>query len=429
MDKSKTINFSIKRCINNIERNLSWDLGSERTRRDYEILAEKIFESTGVLLSISTLRRIWNNEYKKIPHRSTLDALAIMAGYSDWQNFIEENNSSNESYNQKVDNWKLPALIGILIITAGLIFIFYFNSTNDKIKIYGPIKFNYVQKVDTGVPNIIVHNYDVSKIVADSFFIVESADDYSKKQINKSVGQMTSSYFKPGIYETFLVADDSIIQKLHIEILTNTWVGTINYNNRKKEVPFYFYGKSIIQNGKLSVTKDLIKKSDIRIEDDLSLCLSKTFKSNLSSKDNFIFETKVKLDSIEINASCPELYIVLIFENDFCYLPLVKFGGQDRVQVKYGNTYLSSSDSDLSGFGCDIYNWQNVKLLSKKSQKVIFLNDAIVTTLVDTTNLGEFRGFSLTFDGIGSIDYVSLKSIEGDTIFYDDFEQNRQSLN
>lgn len=422
MNKIRTINSLINRCVTTIESNLNWDIGADRSRRDYDILVEKIFETTGILLSISTLRRIWNDEYKKIPHRSTLDALASMAGYIDWQNFVEENNTDNKADIKNDNNWILLGLIATLIIIFGLFSLYYFSGSPDKIKIDGPLKFSYHQKASFKVPNIIVFDYDVSNIVADSFFIVESAHDYRKKKINLAVGHMTSSYFNPGNYEAFLIADDSIIRKLNIEILTNSWVGILNYKSCNKEVPFYFYDSTIIQKGKLCVDKELIEKNDIRIDDDLYSSLSNTFQSKLSHKDGFIFKTRVRLDSIEINASCPEIHIVLLFEKDICYIPLVQHGGQGRVQVKYGKTYLTSTDSDLSGFGCNIYNWQNVKLEAAHSRIDIFLNERLIASLKDTTEMGEFRGFSYTFDGIGSVDYVSLKSVLEDTSFFENFE-------
>jgi hypothetical protein len=421
MNKSDSIKKNLVRCRNIIEHKQGWEPNNVLTRREFELLIEKVFDKTGVLLSLSTIRRIWNNDFKNIPHKSTLDALAEFAGQKNWQSFVE----SQYKYEVKTEIKRSNRLfiIGIIIsfVIILLAIVYQTVDNNGQIEIIGSVVFEYTQESNSTIPNIIVFDYDVTNIVADSFFIVESTNDYRKRKLFIKKGQMTSAYYRPGNYEAFLMADDSIIKKINIEILSNSWVAILNYGDLPKKVPFYYYQSDIIKNGKLCVTRNMIKASDIRIEDELYLFLSRTFNSKLSLSDGYIFETKIKLDSIEINASCPEIYIGLLFENDICYIPLVQFGGQDRAQLKFGRTYLSSNDSDLRGFGCNIYNWQKVKINSTNHHIEVLLNNKIITSFMDSTMMGEFNGFSFTFDGIGSVDYVMLSSIEKDTIYYNAF--------
>ncbi len=173
----------------------------------------------------------------------------------------------------------------------------------------------------------------------------------------------------------------------------------------------------------LSVPRDMLINKNIRITDDLYLTLSNTFNSSLPALRNFTFKAKIKLDSIEINASCPEIYLGLLFEYNYCYIPIIHNGGQDKLQLKFGDTYQTSNDSDLSGLGCNIYEWQEINLVSTGSTIEILLNNEIVTTLADSTEMGAFKGFSFTFDGIGSIDYVSLLTPDNDTIYFNSFKE------
>jgi len=80
MNKSDSIKKNLVRCRNIIEHKQGWEPNNVLTRREFELLIEKVFDKTGVLLSLSTIRRIWNNDFKNIPHKSTLDALAEFAG-------------------------------------------------------------------------------------------------------------------------------------------------------------------------------------------------------------------------------------------------------------------------------------------------------------------------------------------------------------
>ncbi len=422
MDKASYIKVEINRCKKIIESQLGWADDFIPTRREYEILVDKIFEKTGVLLSLSTVRRIWNNDFKNIPHKSTLDTMAEFAGFEDWQSFTE-NGNVNVSVVKKTKGFSNNVTFSIVIIIfiLGLAILGYQYIQNKKIEISGPIVFQYNQESDSRVPNIVVFNYDVSNINADSFFIVESANDYLKKPLKIKIGQMTSSYYQPGSYEAFLLADDSIVGKLDIEIQSNSWIAMIKYQLSPNNLPYYFYEENIIFDGLLSVSKDMITDNNIEITDDLYLVLTNTFNSDSFPRDNFNFETRVKLDSIEIHQTSPKIYISLIFEDQLCYIPLVQYGGQDKLQIKYGDTYLTSNDSDLSGFGCDIYNYQKVGIKSMDYQTEIILNDEVISTIVDSTIMGSFKGFSFSFDGIGSVDYILLSSIGNDTIIYNDF--------
>ncbi len=114
--------------------------------------------------------------------------------------------------------------------------------------------------------------------------------------------------------------------------------------------------------------------------------------------------------------------IILIINCNYCYIPLINNGGQDKLQMKYGSTYQTSNDSDLSGFGCNVYDWQEVKLTSTNSIINISLNNIPITTFVDSTKMGNFKGFSFTFDGIGLVDYVSTITNKSDTLYYNTFQ-------
>jgi len=425
MERIVEIRNQVRKCRQLIEQDLNWIESSKWTRREYELLLELIFDKTGVLLSLSTIRRIWNDEFKNIPNKSTLDALAVMAGFSSWMNFIELKNVKNEQF-QKPQKSRVGIVITLIIVftilISSLLFFFYPDGHQQDVNIVGDIRFDYSQKSDSIIPNIVVFNYNVENIEADSFFIVESTHNYEKKSLTIKKGQLTSVYHHPGNYEAFLMANDSVIKKLNIEILSNSWIAMINYRNLNNNVPFYFYDSEIIQNGILNVSRDQLIENNIRIEDDIYSTFSNTFDSNISVYQEFTFSTTVKLDSIEINSSSPDIHVGLLFENDLCYVPLTQNGGQGKLQLKYGETILTSNDSDLSGFGCNIYEWQEVGIKSSTDSVSILLNDKMILTLTGSSNMGAFKGFSFNFDGIGSIDYVSLLNFENDTVYYASFD-------
>ena len=89
MDRTQEIKQEIRHCRQLIEQELQWANSIQWTRREYELLVEYIYTKTEVLLSLSTVRRIWNDDFKNIPQKNTLDALAICAGFENWLAFLE----------------------------------------------------------------------------------------------------------------------------------------------------------------------------------------------------------------------------------------------------------------------------------------------------------------------------------------------------
>src|SRR5271155_5653785 len=56
-------------------------------QRDLKFLSERIEARTEVLISMSTIRRLLNGQFSRIPQVATLDAIARFLDYANWQDF------------------------------------------------------------------------------------------------------------------------------------------------------------------------------------------------------------------------------------------------------------------------------------------------------------------------------------------------------
>src|ERR1700753_3388861 len=56
-------------------------------QRDLIYLCERIGSQTGVIISLSTIKRLLNGQFSRLPQIATLDAIAVTAGYQNWQDF------------------------------------------------------------------------------------------------------------------------------------------------------------------------------------------------------------------------------------------------------------------------------------------------------------------------------------------------------
>ncbi|MGK6351424.1 hypothetical protein [Parapedobacter sp. DT-150] len=61
-------------CRRQIEEKFAFGNGSGYTQRDLELLARHIEEKTGIVLSLSTLKRFWKDDFKQRPQLATLNA-------------------------------------------------------------------------------------------------------------------------------------------------------------------------------------------------------------------------------------------------------------------------------------------------------------------------------------------------------------------
>ena len=77
-------------CKKQIEKKLYPDHDSVKLKqRDFNYLSVLIEEASGIVLSLSTLKRLWANDVKQ-PHPATLNALVSVLGYKEWNDFKQD---------------------------------------------------------------------------------------------------------------------------------------------------------------------------------------------------------------------------------------------------------------------------------------------------------------------------------------------------
>ena len=94
-----------------------------------------------------------------------------------------------------------------------------------------------------------------------------------------------------------------------------------------------------------------------------------------------------------------------------------------EIELKLGEVYKSGRDNNLSAFGVNAYDWQILRIENKKKNATIFLNDVAVYELNYKKDFGKIVGIIYTFNGPGSVDFIHVKNLEGETIYSDDFDQ------
>ena len=74
-------------CMSDLCKSAGFADTSQLVQRDLEFLCDSIDSKTGVLISLSTMRRLLNGQFARLPQVATLNAMATYIGYQNWQDF------------------------------------------------------------------------------------------------------------------------------------------------------------------------------------------------------------------------------------------------------------------------------------------------------------------------------------------------------
>ena len=171
------MNYSLERKYiqllkKKIEAALALDNSNGSTKAsDLEYVAKVVKEKSGISLSLSTLKRIWKENFAQLPQPTTLNALVTVLDYNNWQEFKQANYIKSRFNTQKI----IRISIGLFVIILAAIMLIRFSghersSKISAIKINGPVHFTTKKTITKGLPNTVIFNYDVSNVEADSFF-------------------------------------------------------------------------------------------------------------------------------------------------------------------------------------------------------------------------------------------------------------------
>lgn len=408
----------IQICKREIEKLFALDnANSSLKSRDFEYLSGKIQEKSGIALSVSTLKRLWKDDFLQIPQPATLNALASVLGYCDWQEFKQKNQIITT---RKVKPFNKKALLFLFFILTVIVIILILvrNRSNEPV-INGQIHFSADKTISLGVPNTVVFNYDVSNVVADSFFIQQSWNERFRERIDPKKQVISSIYHLPGFHRAKLIANNTVIAKQNVHILSDGWLPYINYDVTDL-IPICFNPDSTLSDGHFHIDQSDLQQADIDVKKDFILRLN-TSRDFGVTDNNFSVKTIFKSDSIKA-ATCPRIEIMLVFEADIFWISLVKKGCEYYADYKFGEVFANGKDNDLSSLGCNIFEWQDLEFSVHQKLAEVRLNGKTIIQQKYVQDFGELVGIIYTFDGLGSVDFISVSGADGKIVYQDDFD-------
>jgi hypothetical protein len=390
----------VKKCLHEIEDRLNWGNSSEWYNHEFIELSTIIQDKTGVVLSVTTLKRIWGKvTYNNAPSISTLNTLSQFIDYKNWRDFKTHTSVKKLVIKKKtypLKQFKPKALIGTLVILGGLFWvIFSFKNSSTTID-FSKIKFKS-HSVTTGLPNSVVFDFNLDNIQSDSIYIQQFWDVTKTIKINNKQKQATGIYYYPGYFRAKLLIDGKIIKEHDLFIKSNGWIATIDY----EPIPKYVKVKEL----KLSdETLDEIKNNQLPITSTFHFIGE--FK-NISG-DNFVLHSKIKNNYAEKWAVCKAASIVIVGTKSAHIIPFSMLGCASDLGGMLSDVNLNGKEEDLSSLSLDLSEFKDVKIEVIDKKVIVFINGINVFTKIYTKSIGNIAGIRYRFLGAGEVKQFTI---------------------
>ncbi len=403
-------------CLLLIEKKLNWGSSKDWLNQDFQLLSDRIFEETRVRLSITTLKRVWGKvSYNSAPSISTLNTLALFLGHENWSTFKQNHQPAQKHKEVKRSaSYAKPLAAVVLVLLAACTVILLASGSKTVPVSYSAEEIDKVQfssePVALGLPNSVVFNYDFAGINPDSCFIQQSWNDALTFEVDKNGSEASGIYYYPGYFRAKLIANNQILKEHDIHIRTNGWMATIGNGNR----PRYLYKEDLQTEGELKLSDAIfneLHESEARNAPLLTFNFFDDF-GQVSGTD-FEFETRFRHTYRKSNGICQHTRVLIHGKDGVLIMPFSIPGCISDLQIFMMGMTIDGKSNDLSAFGTDIHNWQDLKCISKDGQIQIYLNGEMIREFTAPASIGDVVGFKYRFAGAGEIDYIRLTGSQG----------------
>jgi hypothetical protein len=223
----------------------------------------------------------------------------------------------------------------------------------------------------------------------------------------------------PGFHKAKLIANDSIIKRFRVHITTDGWLPMTRYSTVDGD-PIYIRKEQTVRNGALHLTQNDLIASGVNTDKNYILSYFNVREFDHTSSDNFSIDTRIRCDSPQ-TVACPGVELVILCEEHIYFVYLMSKGCERDIAVKMGEVYQGGKDHNLSAFGRDLHQWQNLSIQVVNKKATIYLDEQPVHAITFKKDFGKVMGLSYHFRGTGAIDYVRLKNGAGKLVYEDAF--------
>ena len=399
------------------------------TQKDFDFLLYYVQDKTGQALSLTTLKRIWRDEYQRLPHLSTLNMLAQIAGDSDWHTakkaFVEAGHSKTPGLQDSKSSATTPAgsdagtpTAGVphgwaailqMIVSAGIILIIlvgalmYLTVHTTTADSTAVVTFSAQPTTDASIPNSVVFSYDVKGLKGDHFYIQQSWDPSRRIEISADNTRQTDIYYEPGYHYAKLLSNNKVLREIPVHIRYKAWFVRFRFPDgallRVEPSGLDTVGHLGL---KIPPLQQLSRPLDGTFQ--LGYMLSKDF--DLPA-DALSFEVSIRFETAYA-PPCPLVNLLIKGDADYAWITLGNKGCESELGIRIGDRQIHGKTNDLSALGIDAFAWQKLKVDVQNNTLKMWVNNLLVYETTYTHKLGALKELDLFFNGIGSIDDIRI---------------------
>jgi len=395
-------------------------------QRDLEYLCERIEESSGILISLSTIKRILNGRYNRLPQVATLNAIALCLGYADWQGFktgklagpaeVSAVASMEREASEAVRSKKVVKIAGagtaVLLLVVILSWSYFSRSPT---KGDSTAAFAVRKTTQNAVPNTVVFTYDIDRVSGDSFFIQQSWDKNRRVRIYKNSYTLTDIYYEPGYHVAKLFANDRILRTIDVSIPTDRWFFYCK-ESFTRGLPAYIQTDSPIRRGILGLDRQALVANKIDPEKP-QVYLNTFFPTGIGADaDNFRLTARLRLTEVR-NTACPFIMTEVYCQRGFMYSIFTVPGCTGGIRAEFGDQVVDGKNNDLSALAFDVHQWHDLEMLVRHRQVAISIDGKAVLTKEYTASSGLITGLGFHSNGLCEADSIRLAGLDGKTVY------------
>ncbi len=154
-----------------------------------------------------------------------------------------------------------------------------------------------------------------------------------------------------------------------------------------KGTPAYINAAASVKNGVLSLTREDIVNSRIDPEQQNFYYYTLFPDKYDVGMDNFSLKTRIAFKAIN-NVACPMIVHEVCGQSNSLYFYTTLPGCTGNINLNVGEHFLSGKTTDLSGFGGDVHQWQDVEVIVKDKEATFYINGQKVYSKAYTTSPG-----------------------------------------
>lgn len=419
----------VKLCLTEVFLSNGYADPHSLAQRDYENVSQAIEAKTGILISISTLKRLLKGDFARLPQVATLNAISRYLGYQHWQDYRSTVKSTIpvEGITPPRRRFMLQRSLPKTLLYPSIFSLLFvlFITSRSSLKDVGAglegAQFSVKKVTANDLPNTVVFSYNVDDIEADSFFIQQSWDKKRRVRVYKKQHTLTDIYYEPGYHTAKLIANDVVIKTLGVSIPTKDWF-FYTKKHFPRGIPDYIHPKQSTQNGELGLQASDLVQYGLKVGEENNYVYTYFPSSWPVHSDNYVFKTRVRVQELKKNP-CPFLMLEVFCQQHFMYFISMPRGCSSECKLQFGDLILDGKTTDLSALGADVTDWMEVKIEVRNRHVAIYYGDNLVYTCNYSKSAGRITGIGFISNGLCKVDDIELKDLNGAFFYQNDFEQ------